>query len=222
MTKPDIVEQSVHDLADYASVPISFQVRSLFDVRLIDHGLGGIVFSEREVETPYVKDYDAFAGEGPTRWARRWDISNWGVLSAFLQGSRVGGCVVAYDTPGVHKLGGRKDVAALWDLRVAPDRRGAGIGSRLFIAAEAWARSRNCRLLKVETQNINVPACRLYAKLGCVLGLVNRYAYDAFPDEVELVWYRELSGGWGDCPRFPPLAGGANADETDYHEVGND
>ena len=192
MIEPDIVEQSVEDLTDYSSVPISFEVRAILDVQVIDRGLGGFVLSERKNETPYVKDYDAFKGEGPTRWAKRWDISNWGVISAFVNGSRVGGCVVAYDTPGVHKLEGRRDVAALWDLRVHPDHRRSGIGSRLFQAAVAWAKSRNCRLFKVETQNINVPACRLYAKHGCVVGLINRYAYDEFPDEVELVWYKEL------------------------------
>jgi GNAT superfamily N-acetyltransferase len=193
MIEPDIIEQSTEDLAGYSSIPISFEVRAVLDVHVIDSGLGGFLLSEREIEIPYVKDYDAFEGEGPTRWARRWDISNWGVLSAVAKGTRVGGCVIAYDTPGVHKLEGRKDVAALWDLRVHPDFRRNGIGSRLFEAAVAWAKRRGCRTLKVETQNINVPACRLYAKHGCVLGLINRHAYQEFPNEVELVWYKDLT-----------------------------
>jgi GNAT superfamily N-acetyltransferase len=191
--EPEIVEQSTDDLLDYSSVPISFQVRTVFDVKGIDQGLGGFLLSEREIQVPYVKDYDALEGEGPMRWADRWDISNWGVLSAFIKGSRAGGCVIAHNTPGVHKLEGRKDIAALWDLRVHPDYRRRGIGSRLFEAATAWAKKRGCSALKVETQNINVPACRLYAKLGCTLGLINRRAYREFPHEVELVWYRDLS-----------------------------
>lgn len=192
MIEPDIIEQSAEDLADHGSIPIAFEVRTVLDVHVIDQGLGGFTMSERKNETPYVKDYDAIKGEGPTRWAKHWDISNWGIISAFLEGSRVGGCVVAYDTPGVEKLEGRKDIAALWDLRVHPDHRSRGIGARLFQSAVTWARKHNCRLLKVETQNINVPACRFYARQGCVLGYVNRYAYEAFPDEVELVWYKEL------------------------------
>jgi len=42
--------------------------------------------------------------------------------------------------------------------------------------------------LKVETQNINVPACRFYEKQGCHLSSINRNAYKAFPEEVELIW----------------------------------
>jgi GNAT superfamily N-acetyltransferase len=192
MSELDIVEQSVEDLADYGSVPISFEVRDILDIEVVGRGLGGFLLSRREIEPPYVKDYDAFEEAGPASWAERWDISNWGILSAFLDGSRVGGCVLAYDTPGVHKLEGRKDIAALWDIRVTPERRREGIGSRLFHAAEDWAGRRGCSLLKVETQNINVPACRFYLKQGCVLGLMNRYAYREYPDEVELVWYKEL------------------------------
>ncbi len=192
MIEPDIIEQSVEDLMEYSLIPISFEVLTILDVQVIDQGLGGLILSERKNDTPYMKDYDAYQGEGPTRWAKRWDISKWGVISAFVKGSRVGGCAVAYDTPGVHKLEGRKDVAALWDLRVHPGYRRNGIGSRLFQSAVAWAKRRNCRILKVETQNINVPACLLYAKQGCVLGEINRYAYHELPDEVELVWYKEL------------------------------
>jgi GNAT superfamily N-acetyltransferase len=192
MIEPDIMEQSVEDLADYSLVPTDYEIRTVFDVRVMDQGLGGFLLSERKIDTPYVKCYDASEEDGPTGWAKRWDISNWGILSAFVNGSRAGGCVVAYDTPGVHKLEGRKNIAALWDIRVHPDYRHSGIGARLFQSAVAWARKRNCRFLKVETQNNNVPACRFYAKQGCVLGVINRYGYDDFPDEAELVWYKEL------------------------------
>jgi GNAT superfamily N-acetyltransferase len=186
----EIVEQSVEALAEYGSIPIAFEVRSIFDVQIIDRGLGGFVLVERACEPFYVKDYDAFEGDRPVCWADQWDLSQWGVLSAFVEGVRVGGCAVAYDTPGVNMLEGRKDLAVLWDLRVHPDHRGRGVGTRLFRAAEAWARQRGCRVFKVETQNINVPACRFYARQGCMLGTIHRYAYTDFPDEVQMVWYK--------------------------------
>ena len=70
------------------------------------------------------------------------------------------GAVIAFNTIDRPMLQGRKNLAALWDIRVAPHLRGHGIGSTLFQAAEAWAAARGCRQLKVETQNNNVVACR--------------------------------------------------------------
>ena len=58
--------------------------------------------------------------------------------------------------------------------------------------AEAWARACGATWLKVETQNVNVPACRFYARQGCVLGAVDRFAYPALPDEVRLLWCKHL------------------------------
>ena len=190
--KTEIVEESTGVLPEYGRIPISFQVRSVFDVQLLEGGLKGIRLSERPVASPWVKDYDAFKGEGPTRWANHWNISNWGVISAFVNGVRQGGCVIAHDTSGVRKLEDRADIAALWDIRVAPQYRGKGIGGSLIEEALTWSKRRNCRMLKVETQNINVPACRFYAKHGFTLGAINRYAYTECPDEIELIWCREL------------------------------
>ena len=88
---------------------------------------------------------------------------------------------------------GRQDLAVLWDIRVSPDARGRGIGSALIAAAEAWAVTRGCGRMKVETQNINLPACRFYARHGFVLEAINRDAYPEWPDEIQLLWYKTLS-----------------------------
>jgi GNAT superfamily N-acetyltransferase len=144
------------------------------------------------VEVPWVKDYDAIKGEGPTRWPKRFDVANWGLLAAHDAGHRVGGAVLAFNTAGVNLLEGRADVAVLWDIRVRPEVRAAGIGTALFRAAEVWARDRDCRTLKIETQNINVAACRFYARMGCTLGAIDRFAYPALPDEVQLMWLKEF------------------------------
>jgi GNAT superfamily N-acetyltransferase len=179
-------------LADLAAVSIAFEVDRVLDVTVHDDGLGGLTLRERRLETPWWKDYDAIEGEGPTRWPRRFDTSNWGLLLARAGTRCVGGAVVAYDTPGVEMLEGRRDLAVLWDLRVAPDVRGRGVGAALFRAAEAWAAARGCAWLKVETQNVNMAACRFYARRGCTLGAIHRFAYPALPDEVQLLWYKPL------------------------------
>lgn len=187
-----IAEEPMPDLAEYASVPIAFEVWRVLDVALLEGGLGEFALAERDVHPPYVKDYDAI--EGPASWAERFDLGSWGWIAARAEGRRVGGAVVAFDTPGLHMLEGRRDLAVLWDIRVAPEARGRGTGAALFRAAEAWAAARGCRTLKVETQNVNLPACRFYARQGCVLGAIHRFAYPALPDEVQLLWYKHLAG----------------------------
>ena len=62
---------------------------------------------------------------------------------------------------------------------------------------QPWVVARGCRWLKVETQNINVPACRFYAKQGCVLGAIHRFAYPDYPNEAQLLWYKDLAGQTG-------------------------
>lgn len=173
----------------YGSIPIRFEVRQIFEVEGDDPATA--VLHEQAV-TPWIKDYDAVKGEGPTRWAKRWDISNWGILAAYVDEQLVGGCVLAQNTDGVNKLEGRDDLVAMWDIRVHPDHRGHGIGHRVFAAAVQWTRERNCRELKIETQNINVPACLFYQRQGCRLSAINRTAYPEFTDEVELIWSLQM------------------------------
>jgi GNAT superfamily N-acetyltransferase len=186
----EVTEETAAELADYARVPISFEVRGVLDVTAPAGGLGGLILAERRLDVPWVKDYDAI--EHPLRWPERFDTSRWGFLAARVEGRRVGGATVAFGEEGVDMLEGRSDLAVLWDLRVAPEARGHGVGAALFRAAEAWAAARGCRQLKVETQNVNVPACRFYARQGCVLGAIHRFAYPGLPDEAQLLWYRDL------------------------------
>ena len=188
----EVSNQPPAALQEYAAVPISFEVSRVLDVERRGGDPLGFTLKERRLDAPYVKDYDAIEGERPELWAKRFDVSKWGVFIAHLDGRRMGGAVVAFDTPGLSMLEGRRDLAVLWDIRVSPTARGRGIGTALFRAAEAWAKDQGCQYLKVETQNINVAACRFYAAQGCVLAAVNHQAYPELPDEIQLLWYKLL------------------------------
>jgi GNAT superfamily N-acetyltransferase len=188
----EVVEDPETTLAEYATIPISFQVNSIFDVLDPSTGQDELLLVERKLKVPYIKDYDTINGEHPTQWPARFDLSHWGFHAARVAGHRVGAAAVGFNTPSLDMLNGRSDIAALWDIRVAPEARGQGIGGALFQAAETWSRSRGCRELIIETQNVNVPACRFYQRQGCVLVAANRLAYPAFPNEIQLIWQKAL------------------------------
>ena len=189
----EVTEGPVTTLEEYASVPIAFEVGSILDVKARDNRLAGLLVTERRLRVPYMKDYDSIEGAQPTEWPKHFDLSNWVLFAARVEGRRVGGAVVAFRTPALAMLEGRNDIAVLWDIRVAPEARGQGVGSSLFRAVEARARAEGGRQLKAETQNINVAACRFYARQGCTLRSVNHKAYARFPDEVQLILCKDLS-----------------------------
>ena len=186
----EIRQESATMLSEYEHIPIAFQVREVFDVTAEPKGRVGLV--ARQLADSYVKDYDAL-GETPADWARRFDTSTWAFFAAFAEGQRIGGATVAFQSPDVAILEGRVDLAVLWDIRVAPSARRGGVGSALFAAATTWATHHGCRQLKVETQNINVPACRFYARQGCALVAAHWGVYPELPEEVQLLWYKALA-----------------------------
>jgi hypothetical protein len=140
----DIQEEALtlHALEEHAVIPIAFAVDRILEATLVDGGLGGMALTETVVTDRYVKDYDAIEGSGPARWPERFDISSWGLICVRRDGARAGGAVIAFNTPGLRMLGGRDDVAVLWDIR-APMRpsvgedlaQGGGEGVRLAHAA---------------------------------------------------------------------------------------
>lgn len=191
----EIVEINADRLAEYAAVPSRVVVRSVLNLEPVDDGLGGMLLCEIPVESPYVKDYDSY-DELPTDWPLKFDVRNWGFFLALDQAHPVGAAAVAFDTTGVFMLEARRDLSVLWDIRVAPEAQGCGVGRLLFERAVSWSQVRGCRQMKIETQNVNVPACKFYHHMGCQLGEIHRFGYAAVPrvaHEVMLNWYLSIS-----------------------------
>jgi len=182
-------------LDQYARIPMTVDVQSVLDVVPMDDGLGGLVLQERQLNTPYVKDYDADVGNAPPLWAGQFDLTNWGIFLGFQKGQAVAGMAIACQVADSDLCDGRDDLAVLWDLRVHPDCKHQGLGTHLFQHGLIWAREQGCVQFKIETQNINIPACRFYAKQGCRLESIHNYAYYATPQvrhEAMLLWYLDL------------------------------
>ena len=195
-----IIEIGADRIAEYIAVPSCFLVRSRFDVDLVDCGLGGMILREVPVDPPYIKDYDS-QGELPTDWPLKFDVRNWGFFLANDGARVVGAAAVAFDTTGVFMLEARRDLSVLWDIRVAPEMQRRGVGRLLFEHAVSWSRARGCTQMKIETQNVNVPACGFYHHMGCQLGEIHRYGYAAIPavaQEMMLNWYFTISEDFSD------------------------
>jgi GNAT superfamily N-acetyltransferase len=182
----EIRSESLAELHAYATIPARFEVTALLDVVCTNEAF---TLRERPTE-PWLKDYDAAAGNAPTDWPARFQLADWGLFSARLDGEWVGAAAVA-PAPELVR-GARARDAVLWDLRVLPERRGRGIGTALLSVAEAWAAARGRSSMIAETQHINVPACRLYESRDYALEHVDAAAYPDLPNEIQLVWRRTL------------------------------
>ena len=185
----NVVQESQSDLVGYAAVPISFGVREV--MRVIAEPAGGFRLEAAPVVSPWTKDYDAL-DDGPRAWPERFDVSRWAFFAARIGGERVGAAAVIHGAPDIDMLRGRDDVALLWDIRVVPTARGRGVGGAILNAVEAWARTRGAHSLEVETQDINAPACRFYARHGFELFAVDPDAYPGLPNETQLLWQKPL------------------------------
>lgn len=80
-------------------------------------------------------------------------------------------------------------------IAIESSKRRTGAANKLMAAAHIWARSMNAAGLKLETQNVNVPACLFYRNYGFTLGGYDRYLYNALAekDEIALFWYYMLT-----------------------------
>jgi GNAT superfamily N-acetyltransferase len=181
----------------YDQIPNWFKVESILAVQAQEGGLGGLSMREMNLAQPYIKDYDHDRGDRPSQWAKELNLSGWGIFIILYEGQPVGGVAISPDPSDVFPMDNFQpgEMAVLWDLRVHPEQRGAGVGAALFDHAANWARQREYRWLGIETSNVNVPACRLYAGKGCQLGAIHRFGYARAPQvahEVMLLWYLKL------------------------------
>jgi len=187
-----IVEQPLTRLAEYAEVPIGFTVAEMLDARACAALRQDAPFEAVPVSPTYRKDYDSYPGSHPSAWPQMADPSRWIILAAYNRECRVGGATVVVDDPHIDLLRDCSGCALLWDIRVAPEARRQSIGTALLEAVERRAGERGARSLRVETQDVNVPACRFYHAHGFRLERVVLGAYPNLPNEVQLLWRKPL------------------------------
>jgi streptothricin acetyltransferase len=138
---------------------------------------GRIIHSVRPV-TPWIKRYPA--DQQAEAYLNRPDHAAW---LAYVDGHVAGQILVAEHW---------NRYAFVCDLTVDLPYRRVGVGSRLIARAARWAGGRKLAGVMVETQNINVPACRFYESCGFALGGIDAQLYRGLPElagEMALFYY---------------------------------
>jgi ribosomal protein S18 acetylase RimI-like enzyme len=80
------------------------------------------------------------------------------------EGGTVVGCLQLCILPGLSSQGASRGL--IEDVRVAPDRRGRGIGEQLVQWAVGEAKARDCKLVELLTHHTRIDAQRFYERLG--------------------------------------------------------
>ena len=80
------------------------------------------------------------------------------------------------------------------DICVAKDFRNKGVGQILMNQAIKWTIDKKLKGLMLETQDVNLAACRFYRKFGFILGGVDTMLYSNFDisDQKALFWYYKI------------------------------
>jgi streptothricin acetyltransferase len=84
--------------------------------------------------------------------------------------------------------------AFIEDIAVSKNHRNRGVGTSLIEKAVEWAKSKNLLGFMLETQDVNLPACRFYNKLGFQIGAVDTMLYSNFDNfnEKAVFWYMKF------------------------------
>jgi streptothricin acetyltransferase len=166
---------SLANQADFNCCDNSFLVEAELSLRAEGARLS---YSVRPV-VPYRKQYGPEAGDART-YIEQPDRAAW---LAYVD-ERLAGQILVQEH--------WNRFAMIWDIAVDPPFRRQGVGRRLIEQAVSWARKRGLPGLMLETQNINVGACRLYEACGFVLGGFDTHLYRGMTPgtlEVALFWY---------------------------------
>ena len=182
MNRIDVREETMASVEGYARISTAFRVARRLVIVGDPSAPTGVSIGEESVASPFIKDYDAVPDNRPSDWVRRFDTSRWRVFAAFVGDARIGGAILI--PPNDRAV--VPAIAELWDLRVDPAWRRCGVARTLWATMEAAAIADGASALEIETQHINVAACRLYQAHGGLLASVDRSAYPLLPDEVRL------------------------------------
>ncbi|RPI78259.1 MAG: GNAT family N-acetyltransferase [Chloroflexi bacterium] len=151
----------------------------LVDSRLILTAVDGHIQYTIEPVPSYTKTYDI----EPLDYQTFIDNPNKTILFAYADDEVAGQIILRVNW---------NKFAYVEDIAVDLSFRRLGVGGLLMSRAIDWAREKNLPGIMLETQDINVPACRFYERCGFVMAGFDRLLYKATlpgSEEIALYWY---------------------------------
>jgi hypothetical protein len=161
----EIAESGVDTLAEYASISAAYRVMEIVDLDTSATDSNELAYAKTSVRAPYTKDYDALPGNHSLD-GRRGSMSRIGDFSL-----RALGCVESGEPS--------------WPAAPASGQRSSRRPKRGHetTAGDPSSPRRRIRMC---------PACRFYPRAGYSLHDIRRGAYTELPDEVQLIWIKDL------------------------------
>ena len=160
---------------DFGTCDMSFTVDSRLVFRMEN---GKITYTVSEVAPPYLKTY----GPRRTDFAEYADADDRMIFLAYADNTIAG---------EVRISDAWNKFALIDDFVVAPKYRRLGVGSTLIRHCVEWAKEKSFPGVTLETQDINVPACKLYERCGFELRGFDTHLYKGVhpgTDEIALYW----------------------------------
>jgi ribosomal protein S18 acetylase RimI-like enzyme len=172
----DIVEISADNIGDVNKTDTTHEINSKI-VPFIENGNFSYIIEE--IDPPYHKTYE----EDNIDYTEYIDNPDKIVFLAYADGVPAGQIVLRRNW---------NHFAYIEDIRVSSEFRGRGTGVALLKKAEEWAKKGEMPGIMLETQDVNVPACRLYEKFGFIIGGVDKKLYGGtkYAHETALFWYK--------------------------------
>ncbi|MHA2270923.1 MAG: GNAT family N-acetyltransferase [Candidatus Hodarchaeales archaeon] len=173
----NIKKISHENLNDFSRIDNSFEVSSVIELGMIQ---GEIRYKIKEVAEGWEKKYDTPRDFDPASVINNETAV---IFLAYLDGLIAGKVVLKKYW---------NNFAYIDDIAVDRSFRRRGIGQQLLHRAISWAQEKGFPGIMLETQNINVGACKLYESCGFQIGGFDQLVYKAMnlpKDEIAIYWY---------------------------------
>jgi len=172
-----IIEITADNIGDVNKTDTTHEINS----RIVPHIKDGcFYYTVEEIYPSYMKTYE----EDNIDYSTYIDNPAKVVFLAYLNKRPAGQIVLRRNW---------NNFAYIEDIRVSSEFRRKGTGIALLEKAEEWSRKGDMPGIMLETQDVNVSACKLYERAGFILGGVDRKLYSAterYAHETALFWYK--------------------------------